>query len=330
MQVTKIIMFPKIQPDTTIALFLLKTFGEELFLGIRGVEVDFWTKVPEGKDPKQFEQEGVLLLDMGGGRFDHHNKRDAGSKMALSKIVAQELGVVDDPAIEKLLAYAHRDDVEGKGTISKDPLDRAFGLSGLIMSMNRDYPDNPKKVLQAVWPLIESHYHEEKRRNHELPIEYKKLGDDKKTKEMSVRQGSKKLKVVLLESDNVAMPGFLRANKEVQADVVVQKMSSGHVNVVTKQWKKVDLKNLVIVLRVDEMRRKGVDLKKINWDMIGRPGFLDEAPQWYYDTAATTIQNGGVCPQNIEPTSIPWEEFPNLMEIGLDPEKFEQTISKSS
>lgn len=330
MDVKKIILFPKIQPDTTIALFLLKEFGESKFPGARQAEVDFWTKAPADVSASELEKQGILLLDMGDGQFDHHNKREDGEKICLSYLVAQVLDIQDDPALAKLLAYTHRDDVEGKGTLSTDPLDRAFGLSGLLMSLNRDYPDNPQKILDVVWPLIESHYHEEYRRQNILPGEYKAKLDAGQAQVRIIKQISKRLTVVFLESDNVAMAGYLRANKDIKADVVVQKLSSGHVNIITRQWRKVDLRNLITVLRVDEMRRLGIDLKNIDWPKINCSGFFKEAPQWFYDTAANTIQNGGVNPQNIEPTIIPWPEFPEIMEIGLNPEKFQETISQNS
>lgn len=330
MEVKKIILFPKIQPDTAIALFLLKEFGESKFPGASTAGVDFWTKAPSDASLAELEGQGVLLLDMGGGPFDHHNKMAEGKKVCLSYLVAGCLGITDDPALEKLLSYAHRDDVEGKGTVSVDPLDRAFGLSGLLMSLNRDYPDNPKKILDTVWPLIESHYHEEHRRHYTLPSEYERQRQNNKAREIMVPQGRKSLKVIFIETDNAAMAGYLRAGKDIKADVVVQKLSGGHVNVITRQWRKVDLRNLITVLRVDEMRRRGINLSKINWQNINCPGFFKEAPQWYYDTAANTIQNGGVNPQNIEPTVIPWPELPELMEIGLNPEKFQETISQNS
>lgn len=327
MVVKKIIMFPKIQPDTAIALFLLREFGEEQFPGARAAPVAFWTKLPEDQTVAKLEQEGVLLLDMGGGRFDHHNKRPDGEKICLSEVVAAELGVRENQTLAKLLAYAHRDDVEGKGTVSPDPLDRAFGLSGLLMCLNRDFSAEPERVLNMVFPLVESHYREEHRRNFVLPQEYEDKRSRGEVIELTVRQGSKKLKVIVLTADSVGMSGFLRGGPP-KADVVVQKFGSGHVNIITRQWKHIDLRNLVVVLRVDEMRRRRVDLKSIDWQQIAGPGFFKEAPQWYYDTAANTIQNGGANPQNIEPTVIPWEEFPNLISVGLDPVKFEELASK--
>ncbi|MDP1709329.1 MAG: hypothetical protein Q8L21_00375 [Candidatus Komeilibacteria bacterium] len=326
MVVKKIIMFPKIQPDTTIALFLLREFGEEQFPGVPAAEVDFWTKIPEGTSPASWEQEGILLLDMGGGKFDHHNKRSDGQKTSLSEVVATELGVRKNETLTKLLAYAHRDDVEGKGTISTDSLDRAFGLSGLLMSLNRDYPDKPQKVLDTILPLIISHYHEEHRRHHELPAEYCAKRAAGQARDMQIKQNHKTLKVILIETDNVAMAGYLRADGDILADVVVQRLKSGHVNIITRQWRKVDLRHLITVLRVDEMRRQGLDLKKIDWSAITCPGFYPGAPQWYYDTAANTIQNGGVNPQGIASTIIPWLAFAELVEIGLNPDRFKEVV----
>jgi len=54
------------------------------------------------------------------------------------------LGVSDDKALSKILIYGERDDKFGLGTISTDPIDKAFGLSGLTVALNKALPKTIK------------------------------------------------------------------------------------------------------------------------------------------------------------------------------------------
>ena len=115
------------------------------------------------------------------------------------------------------------------------------------------------------------------------------------------------IKMAIIETDEIAMAGYLRAQRSV--DVVVQKMSSGHVNIITQQKKSLDLSQIAKFLRMAEAEEKG------NTDAIAAAdltsaGRIDGVEEWYLDTRARTIQNGGVRPQWTNPTRLP------LMTIG--------------
>ena len=86
------------------------------------------------------------------------------------------------------MAYAERDDKHGLGTISNDMLDKAFGLSGLISSMNRNVDDH-QEVVRIILPLLDSHIAEEIKRTEELPREFEqKLKDGIKLKEQEFKK----------------------------------------------------------------------------------------------------------------------------------------------
>src|SRR5437899_1122629 len=101
-----IAIFPKIQPDTVAAVFLLKKYGEARFPGISDAEVAYWTTTPPGKTAAQFEDEGVLLIDLAGSRFDHHRDDHGRKTECASSLVAKFLGVDARPELRKLLTYA--------------------------------------------------------------------------------------------------------------------------------------------------------------------------------------------------------------------------------
>lgn len=161
-----IAILPKIEADTATAVYLLARFGKESFPGIDTAGILFWTTIPEGETDASLLAKGVLTVDLGGSLFDHHlaNVENGKRTDCASTLIAKYLGIDQNPALKKCLAWAKRDDLEGKGTISDDPLDRAFGLSRLIMNLNRAFPDDPKRTLDYILPLIHFHILEEIKR----------------------------------------------------------------------------------------------------------------------------------------------------------------------
>lgn len=301
------------QPDTLVAIFLLRTLGSEKYPGVRNAKIEFWQVLPPGENEAALTARGIILIDIGGGTFDHHVST---SKTATAELVANELGIRDDPAITKLIEYARRDDFYGKGTVSNDPLDRAFGLSALVANLNRSYVNEPEKVVKYVMPILDAHYREEVRRTHELPAEFENLRQQGGIDTFEVRQRDKKLRAVILTSESASMAGFLRSQNGGQFDVVAQWLPSGHVNILTRPAKRVDLRSLAVLLRIEETNRSGIVIDQTP-ENLAQPGRLSEISQWYYDPATNSIQNGGLNPTDIAPTKILHSEFRKILELGL-------------
>jgi hypothetical protein len=307
----KIILPARPQPDTIVAIFFLKNFGKDKYPGLTEAEIEILQELPKGGTPETLSEKGILVLDLGGGTFDHHAKGKT-----LSQIVAEDLDIFNNPAIGKLLAYAERDDKHGKGTISIDQLDKAFGLSGLIASLNKSLSDKPEKVIAYVLPFLAAHYNEEKKRTEELPKEYEEKLKQGKAEYFEVKDSRKKLKIVIIESDSVSMAGWLRSTLGVRADVVCQKGSSGYVNILTRPLKKVNLQMLAAYLRIREaeLKNKNVESDVRNVLMSSR---IPEVGEWYYDRATNSILNGGTNPKGIEPTKIPLAEIKEIIKLAF-------------
>jgi hypothetical protein len=314
-----IICYHPLQPDTVCALVLLKKFGEKKYPGISMAKVEFVTELPKGKNAEILEHEGILCLDLGGGRFDHHKQARVLERFSVCDLVARDLGIVTDPSLEKILTYARRDDLEGKGTISRDTIDRAFGLSALIQNLNRHYLGHPEKVLETIAPLLLAHLKEEQKRAYEYPAEYRKKWDEGKIDAFVVEQvRDRQIRCVLIESDVTGMAGFLRAHPEIRADIVAQRLSSGHINVITRQERRLDLREVVAVIRVEELKAKKFPFDRVDWRGLYNKGKMREATEWYYDTAANTIQNGGMLAEITRPTNLTLQEIKRALKIGLN------------
>ena len=306
----KIIIPTRPHPDVIVGIFLLIKFGAEKYPGVKDALIDVRQELPAGDTSASLEEKGVLLLDVGGGKFDHHNKGKN-----LSQLVADDLGISANPAIAKILAYAERDDKHGLGTISSDSLDKAFGLSGLVSSLNKTITD-PDKIVKIVLPLLEAHFEEEKRRTLELPQEFENKLKEGKAEIFEVKQAKKNLKVVVLESDNLSMAGWLKSAGGVKADVVCQKNSAGFTNILTKPMKMVDLRWLAAYLRKAEAELRDKKLSCSTFDLM-KPGKIEEVPEWYYDRATNSVLNGGASPKGILPTAIPLETIKNILKEAL-------------
>lgn len=318
-QIHTIVIYPRPHVDNICAIFLLREFGQERFPGIREAQIEYWNTVPSGKSADQWEGEGYLLVDLGGGKFDHHyDDHTSVKKDCSSTLIARYLGIEDKLELKKLLTYVKRDDLEGRGIVSKDVIDRAFGLSAVVMNLNRDYPDHPDYVIDIVGRIFLAHYHEEYRRKVLLPQEWKRLQEEGKAFHFEIMAEPAPLRVVMVESDTKALIGFLRAIKDVQADVVVQRTLSGHTNIVTRQQRsRLNLLPVIAALRRAEAYKKGFDISGFTQEQMEKPGRLEGIEEWYFDTAANTLQNGGAAAKGIPPTSLELAEIRSLLEKTL-------------
>jgi len=314
----KIVVPTRMHPDTLTAIFLLKKFGKDKYPGIEKAKVEIWPEIPKEETPQSLDKKGYFLLDVGGGKLDHHFK-----KTTASRLVAEDLAIVEDPALAKLLVYTERDDQYGMGTVSNDPIDRAFGLSGLISNLNKFAAEKPQAIVEIIIPLIHAHYQEEKNRVSELPREFKEKLEKKQAELFELKQGKKKLKIVMVESGSPSLAGWLRSAIGEKADVVIQKNPSGHINIMTRPLKKIDLRWLIAYLRKEEadLRNRRVRLSAFQ---LMKPGRIQEIPEWYYDLAATnSLLNGSQVHKNVPPTIIDWLKIKQLAKeaLSIEPPK---------
>ncbi|MEY2665596.1 MAG: hypothetical protein RLZZ480_701 [Candidatus Parcubacteria bacterium] len=300
--VSKIVLPTRPQPDTIVAIFLLQKFGETKYPGIASATV--------AVDPKATPEPGALLLDVGGGELDHH-----GSDKCATELVATALGISENPAIRNLLAYARRDDTEGKGTVSNDPLDRAFGLSGLIAALNKQFPKEADHIVKTVLPLIDAHFFTANEHYVELPKLVAGLKQANFLTTETIQKPIRNCKIAFVTSNNVGLAGYLRSNTGGNYRVIVQRRSSGHVNILTKQNPTIDLSRTMALIRLHEANLRGVAVT--DEQSLFNTGTHELIPNWYYDPATNSLLNGGVSPDLIEPTKIDWVTLKALILNGL-------------
>jgi len=311
--VDTIVIPTKLQTDTVIAIFLLRRFGSDRFPDIERATISIESNVSDDHAHGDVVVDGRLHLDSGGGALDHHKSP---VQTTATHLVARYLDVADHEPLEKLLELARRDDMEGKGIISDDPLDRAFGLPGLIATMAKIYTDNPGFIAESVIPLLEAHYTEEYRRKITMPREFQELVEHGAAQFMGVKHRKKKLHCILIRSDNTSMAGYLRSQEGGRYDVVVQRLSSGHVNILTRPAKRFDLRSLVAVVRQIEADRHDSPLPDDMTHVVAE-GNIPEVLQWYYHKGTNTLLNGGMHPKDVEPSALDDDELWQAIKVGL-------------
>jgi 2'-5' RNA ligase len=301
------------QPDTIGAIFLLQKFGGKKLSGIESASIEVRPQLGVGETFESLLTKNILALDLGGGPLDHH-----GSDYSTTELVAKYLGVQNDKSLQQILAYANRDDKEGKGTISRDPLDRAFGLSGLISALNKTNPKDAAHVVYSVLPLLDAHWKSAQEHHVELPAEVASKRLTGLYEEFTVEHAGKSVLVSCVVSDKPAMPTYLRSLSGPRADVVVQKSEvTNHLCVLTKQERKVDLSVVAALIRLREGEIIGADLGN-DVAYLGQTGRLPEVEHWYYDPATNSLLNGGSHSDTVEPSRIDWDEFKKIVHAGLE------------
>src|SRR3954464_7736739 len=101
----KIIAHPQPHLDELVAMFLLRDYGPRFYRGIDYAKLEFIRPedVLGSRTPEELEAEGILLIGVGGGRFDEHGA--AGEAKTLGKSAAS--------LVAEAIQCSHRQELEG-------------------------------------------------------------------------------------------------------------------------------------------------------------------------------------------------------------------------
>ena len=65
------------------------------------------------------------------------------------------------------------------------------------------------------------------------------------------------------------------------------------------------------------MRKQGREREGQNFQELQRAGRVEAIPEWFYDVAANTLQNGGVRPEGVPVTRLALEEALEIVRRSL-------------
>ena len=298
------------QPDTLISVFLLKKYASSIFKNLDDAKIVCNPIFPKGETFESLLQKGTLAIDFEQSLFDHHNKDFS----TAAEAGAAWCNIGKNKEIQKLLEFAKRSE-EGKGTISVDALDKMFGLDGLIMALNRANEKDPKRVFEIVGPVLEGHLKDLRDKLVVTPALWAELLSTGKAKLITCRTNIGNSKIVFAESDSQTLPGFVRSYQGEKCELFVQRLSSGHVNLLSKANNNIDLSELAAIIRHAEslMRKRPIESEDFR-----KEGRVESVPEWYYDKVTNSILNGGRNAGDVEATLIPWASFEALVRKSFE------------
>lgn len=294
--------------DEICAIWLLRKFGEEKFPGAGAASITFAGSGGEdlsGFSAEDFETEGAILIGVGGSRFDEHPgvKTFGKPDECASSLVAKELGIENDPALERILRFTKNSDLKGGN--------QPFDLAALVKSLHHVFPNESDKVMNWTMLALDAKHQEQV---HFLEAE-NQLGEAE-TEE--IRGPGRSLKMVSGFSDSEQ---FNSAARKQGAAIVIQRRSSGNTQVYTNNKERLVLYDVAQMLRVEEQEAKG-NVATTDWRALASEGKVEGAEEWYYQTAGQMLLNGSLsCPNT--PSNLGLERIREIVKIGVDPSCFE-------
>ncbi len=300
--------------DEIVAIWLLKKFGEKLFPGISRAIVACADEQLIGASPEEYEKRGILFVGMLGGRFDEHASvaRPRIEKHCATTLVAEALGISDDPCLQKIIKAVMNNDLNAAA--------QPFDLAYICKIMNSQYPDNPEIVIDWVTAGLEAKYYEQAEFFRGAKTEFEDIA---RIEEVIGRAG-KVLRVAIMASDNEQMVKFAFSEYGGDIAVIVKKMSSGNVTIHTNGRYHVDLRDVVRIIRLEEQRAEE-SVVTDDWSTLEQevcPG----AEKWYFHPRGSMLLNGSLSrPQ--EPTKLSLEQIARLVRLGLDQNDFPPAFS---
>ena len=136
--VRAIVTHPAPDLDALVSVYLLRRLGGDHFVGTDSCPLRFASplEVEGAGGPEALEAAGELVVDLGGGRFDNHPRPDREGSGDLdasaAELVAEHLGVRQQPELDKLLSFCARQDLKGQSLLSRDPVDHAMAIPAII------------------------------------------------------------------------------------------------------------------------------------------------------------------------------------------------------
>lgn len=295
--------------DEIAAIWLLRKFGDGRFPGAGAAKVTFTTArqlAARGGSAEQLERQGILLLGIGGGRFDEHPtaEREKRSEECAATLVAKELGVDGDPALQKILRFVRAIDVEGSAS--------PFDVSYLVKVMHNQLPDHPERVISWAMAALDAKYHEQEQFLRVLKPEF-----EAKAQVEEIRVGNRTERLVAIQSDLENIHKYARSESGARAAVVIQRRSGGNVSIHGDKKPGVDLNETAKLLRLAEQAAKGRIVTSDD-ERLTSEGQVPGAEEWFYHKRGQMLLNGSLTAPDVPPTHLSLDQIRELVLAGFD------------
>lgn len=255
----------------------------------------------------------VLKVGIGGGPFDEHPAENGERKEGecAATLVAKALRVFDDPALEKILKFVVMQDLKGG--------DQPFGLSYLVKLLRQQFPDNPEKAIEWAITGLEAKYQEQLWFFSTTKAEFERAAEVEE-----ICQGEQLLKLVTILSDDNQINKFARSLFGGRTAILVQKRSSGNVQIFTNKKFGINLADVAQMIRLEEQQAKNNIVTK-DWKVLRAEGKVAGAEEWYYHLEGQMLLNGSLTALDVLPTRLSIGRIKKLIRIGVNFQTFESS-----
>lgn len=291
--------------DEICALWLLRKFGEKTFPGASQAKMVFEGAGGEdlsGFSGDEFESEGIILIGVGGGKFDEHPgvKTFGKPDECTSTLVAKELGIENEPTLERILRFVKASDLKAGN--------QPFDLANMVKAMHHANPNDPCLVVNWAMQALDAKYAEQ--------VSFLVAKGEVSLK--AIQGPGRKIMLASGVSDSEK---FNSACRNQGAAIVIQKQPSGNVQIYTANKERLVLYDVAQMLRLEEQEAKG-NVVTTDWKALANEGKVEGAEEWYFQIAGQMLLNGSLsCPNR--PTHLSLERIRDIVTIGVDPTSFE-------
>lgn len=272
--------------DDAACLWILRTRpeAESRFPGISTTEVIFdgtGGETYEGKTGDELEKEGILMIGVGSGRLDEHPGPQTKGKSDCSfALLCREIGIFDDPALNKIIQYVAESDRGNSG----HPM--AIGSVAKVM----EYALSPMEVFEWQAKALEAMYNKQS----EFVVAQREY--DENAEEEEIRISGKNVIVATIESESPLMKDVAFFNGVgilVQQRPMNAVMLPGNITVFTNRKFRLNLLEAIMAIRQEEQRANGRPVTT-DHSKLCASGKMEGVPEWYYmvGQAGESLLNG--------------------------------------
>jgi len=284
--------------DEIFAWWLLWYFGKNKFPNIRSAKLE----AMDSGFPR--ESEGIILLGVGGGRFDEHaSNGNARSAKSCASLVAEFLGLSQVPEIKYVLGFVERNDNGDDEIKRRMPWDLP-NLVGAGYKAGRSQEYVTAVTFSHLDDLFKC-----QRDFHRSVKRFKELSHER-----VLPSGAK---IVCLHGDLEQANSVALSDAGGGADLFIWRNSHG-IQIFSDQQSKIaqlGTVRLVAKLRFEEQKVAGA-VKVSDWKLLSADGKLDDVPQWFFQRKAKCIYNGTLT-QSAPPTKLSLERIVALAEEAM-------------
>ena len=295
--INKILTHTNPHIDEICGIWLLRKFGGNHFRGIASAPLEFRSggNTKFEMTAEEYLEQGILLVGIGGGMFDEHPTVDAERKKekCAATLIAEYLGVNDNPELDKILDFVRRNDLNGNESM--------FDIGSICLKMYSIM--STEKVILWATLALETIYREQDQFNRVAAEELKKA------RIYSFRSRGSAIKIAAIESDNEVVAKFARSARGGNIAIVIQKQNSGNVQIfLNRRFGWIPMQKIARFIRLAEARFGG---KAITTDkeILEREGSVQGAEDWHFFKKGQMLLNGSSTHPDVPPTKIPFGEI---------------------